>query len=338
MLKLDVYTGGLNVPSARYRIRQHIPLLKQNGFKVTEHISKAGVYPPRERWKRLLWSIHNLSENFISTIESYTSDVVFLQREMLSTFTTYEGFLKHPIIFDVDDAIHLYRKGGYTRKIAQNMDGIICGNEYLAEWYAQYNKNVIVIPTAVDIAMYEAQQVKRDDDTVNILWSGTSSGFKFLYSIEDALLEVLKRNPEARLKVVSDQVPIFKSISKQLVIYEKWNELNEFSSIKHADIGIMPIYDDEWSKGKCSYKMLCYMAARLPVVVSPFGMNKMVLTQGELGFGAINSKQWIESLDALIKSPNLRKSYGEEGYRVASHYYDTRIIGSKISEFIKKLI
>ena len=336
-MKVNAFTGGVNVPSARYRIRQLIPFLRLENIDVHELISMSGVYPPDNKFKRPIWAIQNVLENAYKVLIDKESDVVLFQRELFSKFKTFETFYSKPKLFDVDDSIHLYRQGVFTKKIALKMDGIICGNAYLANWYSQWNKNVTIIPTAVNVSLYDIISEKSPSQKIQIIWSGSSSGLKFLYDIEHALQIVLDRNSNVQLIVVSNKSPQFTLLKENQYKYIRWTPEIEFSSIKQADIGIMPILDDDWGRGKCSYKMLSYMAAKLPVVVSPYGMNFQVLKEGEIGFGVKNFSEWIDAIEELIQSNILRKKLGENGYNLIKKKYDVKVVSSMLAQSIYKV-
>lgn len=338
MLKVNAYTGGQNVPSARFRIRQLIPYLKQYDLEVTEKISKMGVYPPVNKWVRPFWASGNLIENAFKIIQSPKPDVSLLQRELLSTFKTLETFIPSPKLLDVDDALFMYRGGAFIGKIAANTEKVICGNEYLADWFVKWNKKIDIIPTAVDADAYNAIPRKESND-FRILWSGSSSGLPYLYLIEDALYNFFENYAGTYLKVVCNEMPKFQKLQHGTHFeYVKWTPENDISCFKQADMGIMPMPDDNWTKGKCSYKMLCYMAAGIPVAVSPFGMNKQVLQMGDIGYGCLNSDDWFDALQLMYKNNHDRQVKGETGKKIVQNHFDVKIIAEKVAQSLKSVI
>ncbi|MFZ4262393.1 hypothetical protein ACFRAE_10130 [Sphingobacterium sp. HJSM2_6] len=331
-INVSAYTTGINVPSARYRVRQLIPYLTDLNCKITESPSKAGAYPPLGFGKRIYWALNNISENFIKVLQQPKTDIVWLQKPMFSNHYTFERFLKKPLIFDIDDALFLGNNGNFIKNICSVSDRIICGNSYLANYISNFNNKIDIIPTAVDISKYDNTIVNKTNEVFNILWTGTSSNYKYLYSIENALKIICDKFPFVKIKVISNSPPVFKKLSNHQFTFEYWSLENEFSSIKTSHLGIMPIFDDEFSKGKCSYKMLCYMAAKLPVVVSPFGMNDEVLKMGEIGFGAIKEDEWINSLETIVTSIDLASNFGENGYQVVKNFFDVKVISKQIKQ------
>jgi glycosyltransferase involved in cell wall biosynthesis len=337
MLKVNAYTGGLYAPASRYRVRQLIPLLAEHDVDLREHISKAGVYPPREKYKRPWWGISNLAENALKVLMQPEGDVSLIQREMFTMHKTFESFLRAPRVFDVDDAIFLYRGGHFVKSIAKDMQKIICGNTFLADKFSEWNQNIDIIPTSVNLSEYDAVEVDKSDQECIIIWTGSSSGYKFMYSIEKALKSILAKHAHARLRIVSDIPPSFTLLSHSDFEFIKWTPEIEISSIKSSHIGLMPIENNDWSRGKCSFKMLCYMAAKLPVVVSPYGMNDEVLKMGELGMGVRTDAEWEGALDSLINSVTLQNRYGLEGYRVIKQSFDSKVIAQKLSVSLKSV-
>jgi len=336
MLKVNAYTTGLHAPSARYRVRQLIPCLKKNDVYVNELYSQPGAFPPTDRSKHLSWAIKNVTNNLIRILSQPVCDVTLLQKAMLSKHYTFEGFLRKPMAFDVDDAIFLDNGGAFTKKIAKQAQKIICGNSFLAEYFLKYNNNVDIIPTSVDVSKYDSVEVdKARRDVFYILWTGTSSGYPFVYKIEHVLKRIIAKYDFVKIKIVSDAPPKFSFLNQDEFVFDKWTPEIEFSSIKSANLGIMPIHDDDGSRGKCSYKMLCYMAAKIPVVVSPYGMNKEVLDLGNIGYGAISDDDWYSSLEQIISSSEKQQQLSQNAYDVVKKNFDVNIIADRLCKSLK---
>ena len=336
MIRIAAFTGGLSVPSARFRVRQYIPDLCKEGINVDEFASGFGQYPPRVRWVRSFWALATLAERLPNVVMSHRYDAVLLQREIMSSFVTLEPLTTRPRILDVDDAIFLQRGGGFAKRLAELSDRVICGNNYLAEWFGRWNINVDVIPTAVDTERYFPDaETKPSDSPLVIGWIGTSGNYKYLYGIEGALAKVIRAYSGTRLKVVGDQLPEFQHLSLDQVDFVPWSEAIEVQAIQSMDIGIMPLEDSPWARGKCSFKMLQYLATGLPVVVSPVGMNAEILTLGELGIGATTERQWIDGLIALLENRTLRARFGAEGRRVVESSFSIRVVAPRLARSLR---
>lgn len=301
-------------------------MLRAAGYALHARNSPFGGYPPRLRAARPLWAAASLMWRTAQVLESRRPGITFLQRELLSTFATVEWMSGRPRIFDVDDAIWLNGRGARTDAIAARADVVICGNDYLAEHYRRLCTDVVVLPTAVDEASYPLSPRRAGGGCV-IGWSGTSGGFKYINQIESALATVLNLRPAASLRVMADRPPALPLLPPQRVEYIAWSPASENREIAAFDIGIMPLADTAWERGKCSYKMLQYMAAEVPVVVSPVGMNVDVLSSGPLGFGARTTDEWVDALITLIDAPSRRAAMGAAGREVVRSRFSTAIVG-----------
>jgi glycosyltransferase involved in cell wall biosynthesis len=262
-------------------------------------------------------------------LESHRSGINLFQRELISTLATVEWMSGHPRVFDVDDAVWLSARRSQTDAIAARSDLVICGNAFLGEHYRTVSRNVVIVPTAVDVACYPILKREKRPECV-IGWSGTSAGFKYLLMIQDALRAVLHAIPKARVRVMSDRAPVLSLLPADRVDFVKWTPAREASTISGFDIGIMPLADGDWERGKCSYKMLQYMAARVPVVVSPVGMNIEVLAAGPVGLAATTEREWIDALLGLVADPTAAESMGLAGRAVVEQRYSKELIGRAV--------
>ncbi len=340
-VKVAALTGGRNVPSARFRVRQLIPLLSEYGVKVREFVPWVSKYPPERKYLRPAWGVAALAVRIPTIFATYCYDVVLFQRELISTFVTVEPLTRRPRVLDVDDAIYLHRGGRFAKRLARLVDLIICGNEFLADWFSKWNKNVTVIPTAVDTRRFVPLE-RPDRDNMEekhiIGWTGTSSNFKYLYSIEPALKRVMEMFPNVILRVIADKEPNFPTISKERIEFIPWSPESEVKGVQRMSVGIMPLADGEWEKGKCSYKMLQYMACGIPVVVSPVGMNAQILALGEIGLAASSQDEWVETLRRMLTaSKKEREKMGREGRRVAETYFSVEVIAPQLAQVLKKV-
>lgn len=336
-IQVAAISGAPHTPSARFRVEQMIVPLAQEGITVIYRPAPVPNYPPRQRWLRPCWGGLTVSGRVPGVLASWKADLTWLSREMVSTLVTLEPLTKSPRVFEADDAIWLYREGRAARFLARHSDAIIAGNEFLAEWFSQYNKNVTIIPTAVNTERFKPLDRSRENEHIIIGWSGSSSNFKYLYTIEPALEKVLSENPTARLRIVADQKPKFRKINPTRIEFIPWNPQNEVKTIQEMDIGIMPLEDSDWTRGKCSYKMLLYMACEVPVVVSPVGMNVTVLQAGAVGLPARTLSDWEATLNYLIGSPDIRHSFGLQGRQVCLAHYSLAAVAPRLAECLKRV-
>jgi glycosyltransferase involved in cell wall biosynthesis len=261
--------------------------------------------------------------------------VTLLQRELLSTLVTLEPLTKTPRILDVDDAIFLERQGRTARRLAQLCDRVICGNTFLADWFSTWNRDTVVVPTAVDSDRYLPVKRARGDAELVMGWIGTHGNIKYLRTVEPALRRVMDAVPGARLRVVSDRPPDLSDLAPGRVDFVRWSERSEVANIQAMDVGLMPLEDSPWARGKCSFKMLQYMSCGLPVVVSPVGMNAEVLRLGECGVAASTETQWVDGLIALLESPELRSRLAAEGRRVVEAAFSVRVVAPQLARCLR---
>jgi glycosyltransferase involved in cell wall biosynthesis len=330
MLDVAAFTGGRTVPSARFRVRQYRDALFKCGVCLQEFAATFGSYPPERRLLRPLWGAAALADGALRAARSHRYDLSLLQREFLSTLVTCERLAKRPRILDVDDAVFLFRDGRTARRLATLCDRIICGNAFLANWFERWNSSVVVIPTAIDTAAYFPGSSDSGSGPV-LGWIGTYANLKFLTQVEPALRKVLAALPTARLRVVSDKAPSLPSISRDRIEFVRWTEAGEAAAIRSMTLGIMPLEDSAWARGKCSFKMLQYMACGLPVVVSPVGMNAEVLALGNCGVGATDLKDWEDALIGILKDEVMRRSMGMEGRRIVESHFSVNVVAPQLA-------
>jgi glycosyltransferase involved in cell wall biosynthesis len=330
VISVAAFTAGRNVPASRFRVRQYIDGLKQYGVELSEFYPRAGGYPPEGKWTRPFWAVASLAGRMPDIARSFSYDVTLLQREMLSTFLTLEPFTKRPRVLDVDDAIWLNRESAFARKLAEISDSVICGNSFLAEYFRRWNANITILPTAVDTKRFVPLKATSFGDSPVIGWSGNRSGFADLKIVEAPLRTVLTQYPKARLRIMADERPAFDVPAHQLE-FVPWSPEIEVQTIQSMDIGIMPLRDTLWSRGKCSYKMLLYMSCGIPVVVSPVGMNAEILELGSIGESANSADAWISALEALISNAKLAASMGEQGRAVVLNRFSIEALAGKLA-------
>lgn len=344
-MKVIALTGGKNVSSARFRIRQYIEILSNDyDIELVESYSIFTSYPPKNKLLRPLWLILVYISRLITVIKINFSDVdaVILQREVISTIYSVERFINKKIIFDVDDAIFLTQRNRSIEKIAKKSEMIFCGNKYLYDWFKKYNKNIYIIPTSVDTNRFvpKNKNGKPEKKDFIIGWSGTSSGLKYLYEIETQLSNFIKKHKDIKLHIVSDKNPQFQNeILKENLIFTKWSKDNEVSTIQNFDVGLMPLENTEWEKGKCSYKMLLYMACGIPSVVSDFGMNSEILSSNEfVGLGVKAIEDWEEKIEKIYLDENLKNKLILNSRMHCLEHFSLENISRTISELILRKV
>lgn len=345
MTRVCALTSGLHVPSARFRVRQHIHELRRHDIEVTEFIPKIDKYAdlpeplggastrrglPPVYWT---WAGARLLSRVPGILAARSFDVTWLEREFQPGFPTFETLLKKPVVFDVDDAIWLKRPLGaaLARKTARHAAALLAGNEYIADWFSGYNGQVHVIPTAVDTERFRPSQSPPPAD-FSIAWTGTSATLRYLYTIEKALAQFLHANRDAHLVVISDQRPYFEHIDSSRISFEAWNENTESEVLRTCHVGIMPLLEDEWSRGKCGFKLLQYMATGLPVVATAVGVNNDILNKlGPAGHAASSNDDWYDALQHVHDNPQFWDDWGTLSRAVAVRDYSIPVIAEALA-------
>ena len=345
MIKVTAITPGYNAPASRFRVRQYIPKLKGNSVFVKEYSSiipydlklpftwgniRMRYYGPLA----LLWQMLKMAGTAPGVFASRFTDIVWLNREMAGGYLFMEKALKKPIYFDVDDAVWINSPKIY--KIAERAEGILAGNSFIADWFSKYNRNIFVVPTAIDTNRFIQNSSISKDEKFIIGWTGSADGLKYIYEIEEQLNNFIRNHENTFIKIICDKKPVFKSIAPEKTIYIPWNPQTENTELQNISIGIMPLTDNEWSRGKCSFKMLQFMSTSIPVVVSDVGMNSEVLAKSEIGYGVTKQEEWIQALSALWNNSSLRREMGENGRALIEKEYSINIIANQLSDIFTK--
>lgn len=328
-MKVAALTGGKNSPSARFRIRQLIEPLAERSVDITEFPAAFGTFPPSSPYIRPFWLSGSLLERTYALIQANRYDRVIFQRELISTIPTVEQLVRKSAILDVDDAIWFNRNGIAAANVSAAVDLIVCGNNFLAEYFSKYGKPVAIIPTGVDTKRFRPMD-KMNKSRKVIGWSGTSGGFRFFSeNLESVIAMLLNRYSDWKFRVVSDMPPPFNLINPKQLEYIPWSEQNEVESIATMDIGIMPLENSDWCRGKCSYKMLLYMSCGIPVVVSDIGMNREVMDYAKSGISVPENGDWYEALESIMNNENLALSWGNNGRLVVEEHFSTSIVAQQ---------
>jgi glycosyltransferase involved in cell wall biosynthesis len=333
-LKVAAYTGGRSVPSARFRVRQYIPALKALGIEVRESWAKFGSYPPASKALRPVWGMAALCERVISAGGSLSSDVTLLQREMLSTFVTAERFTKPPRALDVDDAIWLYGDGSFARRLAGLSELVICGNDFLAEQFRHWNSNIHILPTAVDTVRYRPLDSVRTVEHKRIGWCGSGSTLRYLEALTPVFKAVLERRKDVKLRIVADVRPTLDGISENQLEFIPWSPKVEVRAIQEMSVGLMPLENTSWARGKCSFKLLTYMACGVPVVASPVGMNVEVLAAGG-GLAARGHDEWIDAIHSLLNEEVMAQRICRQGRETVLRDYSLSTLTPRLAQILR---
>lgn len=331
-----------SAPSQRFRFEQYINILKAKNMEPVFQ-SFIGL----ETWKilysegNLYLKIAGLLSGFFRRIcilfTAFRYEYVFIHREASPLGPpVFEWFLskvlRKKIVYDFDDAIWIAQTGkeNFLTKVAKNpgkVDKIIkwsymisCGNSYLRNHALKYNKNVILNPTTIDTQRLHYKIKDQYTEQIVIGWTGTHSTMMYLGQAIP-FLRKLYENKKFKLLVISNQEPDFEFPEVEFI---RWKEQTEQEDLLKMNIGIMPLADNEWTRGKCGFKALQYMSLGIPAVVSSVGVNTEIIDQGINGFVCNSESDWLEHLSDLIDNAQLRSEIGQNAREKIVNRYSVK--------------
>jgi len=333
-----------NAPSQRFRFEQYLSLLDEKRFEVSnqsfwDERSWSILYKSGFKLQKLAGFLRGVLRRFKILFQLSETDFVFIHRECLPIGPPVVEWiiakrLKKKIIYDFDDAIWLPNTSAENKMVAflkwhgkvaaicKWSHKISCGNAFLADYAGLYNKNVIINPTTIDtVHLHNPAPVLAAKKTGPLVigWTGTQSTLPYILSLIPTLVKLeSKYSRQVRLMIVANKDP---KLKLHFVDFVPWSKETEIEDLKAMDIGVMPLNDDIWAKGKCGFKALQYMALEIPALVSPVGVNTEIVDDGVNGYWCATESQWLEHLEQLIIDPELRKKMGQMGRRkIVSHY------------------
>lgn len=343
ILFVTPYPHG-KAPSQRFRFEQYLSFLQADGWTYSlapfmdEHTWSI-LYKPGHLFAKAGGILKGFLKRVLLLFRVPAYDFIFIHREATPVGPPWfewvvARLLRKKIIYDFDDAIWIpntsdankivagmkwHQKVGAVCKWAYKVS---CGNTYLQQYASQYNPNAFVNPTTIDTLHHHNQVKSQNTEKVVIGWTGTHSTLKYL----DALIPVIRKLEKKyafEFCVISNQAPAFKLDS---LVYIPWQKESEIADLMRFNVGLMPLEDDLWAKGKCAFKALQYMALGIPALVSPVGMNTEVVTNGQNGFICHGPEDWYEKLEKIIRDVPLRSCLGrasrkkiEQDYAVAAN-------------------
>lgn len=293
------------------------------------------LYKPGNHFRKVFGILKGFLRRVALLFRIHYYDRVFIHREASPLGPpVFEWFIAHvlrkKIIYDFDDAIWLPNVSSSNRfisklkwyskvsSICKWSYRISCGNEYLGQYAQQYNQLVHILPTIVDTDVFKPIPVEAHPLTIG--WTGSVSTNIYLEQIEHILYEV-QQQTNCDILCISNEPPRF---SKVRFRFLKWKKQNEVDDLSQIDIGIMPLPDDEWSKGKCGFKLIQYLSLGIPSVASPVGVNPNIVIDGVSGFLCKTDLEWKEKLIELCRNPELRNAMGREGRIHVEKYYSKK--------------
>ena len=335
--------------SSRLRMLQYVPALEAQGISINvkpllddgyvSDLYAGRISPTKVAAAYLRRARHLLRANRF--------DVIWLEKEVWPWLPApFEGLClprSTALVADYDDAVfHRYDQHSSTivrrllgKKIDTLMrraDLITAGNDYLAARARQAGAaRVEWLPTVIDLERYPLPPQARSNETVTIGWIGSPATAHYLHEVIP-MLGALAESWSIRCVAIGarpDQV--------QGTPFEcwRWDESTEVGLLRQLDIGIMPLPDAPWERGKCGYKLIQYMACGLPVVASPVGVNVDIVQTGENGELAGSSADWQQALTRLVESPALRHRMGAAGRRRVEAIYSVQAQAGRLADLLQ---
>lgn len=337
--------------SSRLRTYQYVPYMESQGIKIQvlpllDNDYVRGLYSSDVPILSIVRS-YIFRVCFLIKMERF--DLIWVEKEVLPWLPAFfENVLlpsKTPIVVDYDDAqFHRYdqHKSPFVRAVLghkiQNImamaNVVVVGNEYLAEYAVSAGaRKVEIVPTVVDVERYTCN-VDSDERMLTIGWIGTPTTDKYLRLLEPVFKKIVESNCVRIVAIGANS----KNLVGIPVETKKWAESDEVKEILKFDIGIMPLPDEPWERGKCGYKLIQYMACCKPVIASPVGINLALVQQGINGFLADTIQDWIQAFERLLSDATLRHSMGQSGRNLVEQKYSLGVTAPKLKHIFRSLV
>jgi len=345
----------------RFRIAQFIPYLESVGFQVTLSSLFTPeffrlVYKPG-RYVRKAFTFAVLTLKRLGSLRDMSQfDVIFIYREMFPIGPAIVERLianrhRPPVVFDFDDAIFLpsvsdanrviaaFKRPQKVASIIRSSDHVITGNEYLSEYARRFNAAVTTIPTSVDTERFVPSRNvsgngggRAEPDEPIVGWIGSPTTGAYIRSLSNVLRRVRERHRFVlRVSGAGEQF----TIPGVTIRHEPWALDREVQLFNTCDVGVYPLADDEWSKGKCGFKAIEFMACGVPVVAAAVGVNREIIQDGQNGFLAAGEDEWVDKLGRLLSDPDLRRRFAAAGRRTIEERYSVHVNAPKLAATLR---
>lgn len=328
--------------SQRFRFEQYFDSLDKTGRKYDvspfwEAKAWGILYKKGGSTLKLWFLFKGIIRRWLLLFTCFKYDYIFIHREIYPAGINFLIFvltkvLKRKIIYDFDDAIWLPNFADNNKKYAfiksysqvpflcRNAYKISVGNDYLKDYALQYNDNVVVNPTTIDTDKLHNKTIDYDCSNFVIGWTGTHSTLKYVLDLLP-ILDELAVEYQFTLMVISDLPPDFE---RPYLKFIKWEKESEIEDLLEFNIGVMPLRDDKWAKGKCGFKALQYMSLGIPALVSNVGVNNKIVTHQKNGWICESLEEWRTVLQAILKTPHLSKELGLNARQAIVDSYSVR--------------
>lgn len=333
--------------SSRLRFEQFVPELLNFGIDVEISVLLRDEYLDRlyaGKGKSSGQVLSDYYQRLIVLMSARRYDLLWIEKELFPELPYWFEWLLVKCgvryIVDYDDAVfHNYDLSANTWRrllsnkidcVMRNSSLVVCGNAYLAERAKNSGANKVeIIPTVIDLNRYSVF-LKHPSDPLVIGWIGTAATVKYLDIVIPALRLLSKEFP-IQLRVIGASF----EASGLSVDCRPWSEKDEVQQIQEFDVGIMPLLDSPWERGKCGYKLIQYMACGVPVVASPTGVNAEIVEHDGTGYLAVETIAWLDSLRSLAANSNLRRKFGLRGRALVEERYCLQVAAPRLASLLK---
>lgn len=354
VLGLVPYPLG-QTPSQRYRIEQWQPYLQQQGISLdlspfaTEALMRV-LYRRGHLAAKAAGLASAFARRSLQLMQLGQYDAVFIHRAMClagpAILERVISLSRKPVIFDFDDAIYLLNttlaneEFGWlkcprkTAAICRMSSHVVVGNSYLEGYARRYNPQVTIIPSSVDTERYRPGRKQQSNDRVVVGWMGSSTSQTHLEGFAPIMRELFG-GPGVELRVISDREPVLPGVP---FVWRRWSAESEIEELGQFDIGIMPMPDDRWARGKCAMKALLYMSMGVPVICSAVGTNRELIEHGQNGLLASAGSEWFANLKALVGSSSERQRLGAAGRQTVERHFSMERCAASFARVVEQTL
>ena len=334
--------------STRYRLSQYVEKLSQHDIQL-DVVPLLGKIYIKKTYAGLKYGVANTALDYCKRLfflkKQWDYDAVIIQAELFPFLpgAIESRLIRVPYICDFDDATFMkYRLERFKAvsfflkdkfdPVIDRAAAVLAGNEYLRAFAKQRNPDTVLLPTVVDTDRYMvAPQSRANGFTVG--WIGSPSTSVYLRELTQPLSRLGREGPVKFVAVGGRCDPI----DNVEVVNLPWSEATEVNLINTFDVGVMPLFDDDWAKGKCALKLIQYMACGIPVVASPVGANVDVVLDS-CGLLASDAHAWVESLRLLRANDDLRRRMGVAGRQRVEKAYSLHSALPTLADTIKRVV
>ena len=337
---------GMKGASSRYRFYDYKPFFNNHGYQcdidpLLDDSYLTQRYANNPKWRVSILTCYFKRLFSISKVQNY--DLVYIEKELFPYLPYWIEYLilkKVNYVLDYDDAIfHSYSDGNFIvktilknkiKKLIKASKLVISGNSYLNDYAVKSGSpRTAIINDNVNLQIYDDVEVPKNKQ-FTIVWIGSPSTANYVKVAQKALVKFCKEY-SAKFVMIGGKY----DIEGLDVDFIEWSSKTEIKILKSCHVGIMPLFDNGWERGKCGFKLIQYMAGKLPIIASPVGINKEMVVPGKNGYLANSDDEWF---DSLCKVYNSETKMGDLGHKIVSKKYNLKSAASLLLNSISKVV